>query len=167
MDIALAVPHGRRIATVLTGSWRHSPPPLQLSAEALDEITLGLVRLKTGALAWWRVRDSELRTSPAGGRLRDAYHLHGFQAAFHARDLSRIVTRLRDGGVDPVLVKGPAIARLYPERGLRPFGDLDLYVRPDQHNAASAIVDEWAGEFSPIDLHAGFTELGAGSWDEV
>jgi hypothetical protein len=70
-----------------------------MSAEALYEITDGVVRLKTGSLGWWRVRDSALRTSPAGGRLRDAYHLDGFQAVYHARDLSRIVTRLREAGV--------------------------------------------------------------------
>jgi hypothetical protein len=66
-----------------------------------------------------------------------------------------------------VLVKGPAIARLYPERGLRPFGDLDLCVRPDQHGTASEIVVGCAGEFSPIDLHAGCAELPARSWDDV
>ena len=160
-------PRGRRMATILTGAWRRSPPPLQMSAEALDEVTLGLLRSKTGALGWWRVRDSSLRTSPAGARLRDAYHNHGFQTALHARNLSRIVTRLREGGVEPVLVKGPAIARLYPERGLRPFGDLDLCVRPDQHPTAAAILESWVGEFSPVDLHRGFAELQARSWDEV
>ncbi len=163
----LSDPLGRRMAAVLAGAWRPSPPPLQMSAEALEEVTLGLLRSKAGALGWWRVRDSSLRTSAAGGQLRQAYHVHGIRAAFHARNLARIVTRLRAGGVEPVLVKGPAIARLYPERGLRPFEDLDFCVRPDQHRTASAIVDAWVGESSPIDLHRGFTELHAQSWDEV
>jgi len=167
MSRTLADAHGSRVATLLAGSWRRLPPPLQMSAEALDEITPGVVRMKTGALGWWRVRDSALRTSAAGDRLRDAYHLHGFQAVYHARDLSRIVGCLREAGVAPVLVKGPAIARLYPERGLRPFGDLDLCVRPDQHASAVAVVDKCAGEFAPVDLHAGFAELQARSWDDV
>lgn len=160
-------PRGHRMAAILVGAWRRSPPPLEMSAEALDEVTLGLLRSKTGALAWWRVRDSSLRTSAAGGRLREAYRHHSFQAALHARNLGRIVTRLRAGGVEPVLVKGPAIARLYPERGLRPFGDLDLCVRPDQHRTASAILDGWVGEFSPVDLHRGFAELRARNWDDA
>lgn len=163
----LSDPLGRRIATVLAGAWRRSPPPLQMSAEALEEVTLGLLRSKTGALGWWRVRDSSLRTSPAAGRLREAYDHHSFQAALHARTLARIVTRLRAGGVEPVLVKGPAIARLYPERGLRPFQDLDLCVRPDQHRTASAILGDRVGEFSPVDLQRGFAELHAQSWDDV
>jgi len=29
-------------------------------------------------------------------------------------------------GVEPILGKGWAIARLYPERGMRPYGDIDL-----------------------------------------
>jgi hypothetical protein len=138
-----------------------------MSPEALDDVTLGLLRSKTGALGWWRVRQSSLRTSAAGGRLREAYQQHGFQAALHASNLTRIVTRLRGGGVEPVLVKGPSIARLYPERGLRPFGDLDLCVRPDLHRTASAILDDSVGEFSPVDLHRGFAELHARSWDDV
>jgi hypothetical protein len=160
-------PLGRRMATVLAGAWRRSPPPLEMSAEALDDVTLGLLRSKTGALGWWRVRYSALRTTPAAGRLREAYQHHGFQAALHASNLARIVTRLRAGGVEPVLVKGPAIGRLYPERGLRPFGDLDLCVRPDQHRTAAAILVEWVDTFSPVDLHPGFKELNAQSWDEV
>jgi len=155
------------MAAILAGAWRRSPPPLQMSEEALDDVTLGLLRSRAGALAWWRVRHSSLRNSTAAGRLRSAYEHHGFQAVMHARNLGRIVTRLREGGVEPVLVKGPAIARLYPERGLRPFSDLDLCVRPDQHAAASGILASWVGEFSPVDLHPGFAELHARSWDEV
>ena len=128
----LAEPDVRRLASVLAGAWRRSPAPLDISPGALQRITPSLLRSKTGALAWWRVRHSPLGTSASGARLRDAYHHHGFQAALHARSLNRVVTRLRAGGVEPLLMKGPAIARHYAERGLRPFGDLDLAVRPDQ-----------------------------------
>lgn len=158
---------GRRMATILAGAWRRSPPPLAMSDRDLDEVTLGLLRSKTGALAWWRVRSSSLRACPAAGRLREAYHHHSFQAALHAANLARIVDRLRAAGVDPVLVKGPAIARLYPERGLRPFGDLDFCVRPDQHRTASASLESWVGDFSPVDLHRGFAELRARPGDDA
>jgi hypothetical protein len=158
---------GDRIAAVLAGSWRREPPPLDISADALDDVTLGLLRSKTGALGWWRIRRSPLQASPAGARLREAYHHHGLQAALHARNLGRVVTRLRAGGVEPVVVKGPSIARLYPERGLRPFGDLDICVAPDQHRAAGAILDGWGGEFTPVDLHRGCAELEARSWEDV
>ena len=65
---------------------------------------------------------------------------------------------LRAVGVEPILGKGWAAARLYPDPGLRPYGDVDLYVRPEQHPAArAAITAPLAG--CPIDLHSGFAEL--------
>jgi hypothetical protein len=158
---------GRQMTAVLAGSWRHSPAPLEMSAAALGQVTMGLLRSKAGALGWWRVRQSSLRTSPAGNRLREAYHNHSLQAALHGHRLSRIVTRLRQGGVEPLLVKGPAIARLYPERGLRPFEDLDFCVRPDQHAAAAAILNTGPEDLSPVDLHRGVTRFYARSWDDV
>jgi hypothetical protein len=138
-----------------------------MSYDALQDVTPGLLRSKTGALGWWRIRHSPLRSSPAGSLLREAYHYHGVRAALHVRNLGRIVTRLRAASVEPMLVKGLAIARLYPERGLRPFADLDLCVRPDQHDAASRVLGDWIGEFSPVDLHRGFARLYAQSWDDL
>lgn len=162
------VARGERLAAALAGAWRREPPPLEMSEAELNALVLGLLRSKTGALAWWRVRHTPLRASPAGARLRNAYHNHGFQTALHARNLTRIVARLRDGGVEPVLVKGPAIARLYPERGLRPFTDLDLCVRPDRYDTAAAILRAGGFDgFSPVDLHAGFKELAEHGWDAV
>jgi len=158
---------GRRMAVILAGAWRPSPPSVQMSAEVLEDVTLGLLRSKTGALGWWRVRHSPLGASAAGRQLRNAYYQHGVRVAVHASSLTRIVTRLRAGGVEPVLVKGPAVGRLYPDRALRPFEDLDLCVRPDQHDVASAIVADGVDELSHIDLHRGFTELHPCSWDEV
>lgn len=158
---------GLRMAEVLVGSWRAAPPPLDMSAAQLEAVTLGLLRAKAGALAWWRVRGSPLAASPAGARLREAYQHHGFQAALHGRNLARIVGRLREAGVEPLLVKGPAVARLYAQRGLRPFGDLDLCVRPDQYATARAVCAGWSGEFTPIDLHCGLGRFYAPSWDQV
>ena len=49
------------MAAVLAGAWRREPPTLEMSEAALDDVTLGLLRSKTGALAWWRVRQSPNR----------------------------------------------------------------------------------------------------------
>jgi hypothetical protein len=40
------------------------------------------------------------------------------------------------------VVKGWTAARLYAEAGLRPYGDLDLCVAPDQYGAARAALDD-------------------------
>src|SRR6185436_1923160 len=73
---------------------------------------------------------------------------------------------LRAAGIEPVLVKGYSVARLYPESGLRPFSDIDLVVHPDQYAAASALLEGPEGRRLPVDLHSGFDGLGADSYDE-
>jgi hypothetical protein len=78
-----------------------------------------------------------------------------------------VVTRLRSGGIEPVLMKGPAIARLYAERGLRPFDDLDLCVRPDQYHRALALLRGWTSGLTLVDLHRGFPRLYSRSWEDL
>ena len=65
-----------------------------------------------------------------------------------------MLEKLRSAGVEPLLVKGWAIARHYPEAGLRPYSDIDLIVRPDEYDRARSAL---AGipDGLPIDLHAG------------
>ena len=63
------------------------------------------------------------------------------------------VKALRDFGVEPVLLKGFALAMLYPNPNLRQFGDVDLYVGLDNfHQACEAVrkglpnAYNWGGE---------------------
>jgi hypothetical protein len=78
-----------------------------------------------------------------------------------------VLERLRSAGVEPLLVKGWAIARHYPEAGLRPYSDIDLIVRPDECARARAAVtpDSLAG--LPIDWHAGTERLDTRSLEEL
>jgi hypothetical protein len=47
--------------------------------------------------------------------------------------LARALGALGEAGVTPLVLKGPALAcTLYPSSDLRPFGDLDLLVRPTE-----------------------------------
>src|SRR5262249_298394 len=60
--------------------------------------------------------------------------------------------------------KGWAVARCYPGPGLRPCGDVDLYVGRDEHARAAAA----AGPSGlPIDLHDGCPELTDRAWADV
>jgi len=68
--------------------------------------------------------------------------------------------------------KGLAAARLYPEPGLRPSGDVDLYVRPEHYPRAAAILDRLNGQVSEsglfsVDLHRGAAELDDRGFDEL
>ena len=155
---------GSLLATALRGAWREPPPPVAMSADELGEIAPLLLETGGGALGWWRFRHSPLATSPAGERLKMAYRLHTLQAAVHERDIARVVDRLRSVGLDPVLAKGWAIARLYPETGLRPYGDIDLLVGPEAFSGAR-LPTGLSG--APVDFHRRFAELDDRPLDEL
>ena len=74
---------------------------------------------------------------------------------------------LRENGIEPVVVKGWVSARLYPEAGLRPYGDLDLCVRPDQFGRATALLAGPEGRAFPVDLHNGFGESEAEEFETL
>src|SRR5260370_40394139 len=157
---------GSLIASVLAGSWRQFPSPLEISIEELDAVTPSLLSSGAAALAWKRVSNSNLRTSPEAIELEQAYRLHALQSAIHERDIQNILSLLERAGIDPFLVKGWAIARLYPESGLRPYGDIDLCVNPKQFAAAQAALSNQPNQHQ-IDLHRGFAKLDTRSWDKL
>jgi hypothetical protein len=157
---------GRLVASILAGSWRPSPPKLESSDEELASVSAALLKSGAGSLAWWRIRNHE----PAGetaAQLRQAYLLHTIHAERYALDLRDSVQLLRDNGIDPVVVKGWVSARLYPEAGLRPYGDLDLCVRPDQFASAKALLAGPEGRAYPVDLHNGFSEFGDNGFETL
>lgn len=158
---------GTLAARVLAGSWRQSPPPLTISETELDLVTPMLLATGAGALGWKRVSTSRLRTAPAALELEQAYRLHALQSAMHERGIEKALTHLRSAGVEPILVKGWAIGRLYPEVGLRPYGDLDLCVEPGQYQSARTALKESDGKSYQVDLHQGFKTLDERSWAEL
>ena len=60
--------------------------------------------------------------------------------------VARVVTVLRDNGIESVLLKGQGLAANYPVPELRQCGDIDLYVGTENFDAACALVNEMAGE---------------------
>ena len=158
---------GGLVAQLLAGAWRVSPPPPITSAEELGEIVTLLLKSGASALAWRKVRDSGLRTSPAASQLQQAYRLHSLEAALHERRLKQVIPVLRTFGAEPVLVKGWAIARLYPEPGLRPYCDLDLCVSPDHYASAGAALRSPEGAGCSVDLHMGFGKFYERQTDDI
>ncbi len=58
--------------------------------------------------------------------------------------LAQLVARFHDRGINPVLLKGQGVARLYPEPHTRMSGDIDLYfANSAEASAAIALVREW------------------------
>ena len=62
------------------------------------------------------------------------------------RCIAKVVSALREGGVEPVLLKGQGVARNYLQPLLRECGDIDLYVGPDQFERACEIINGMATE---------------------
>lgn len=124
---------GRRTAELLQGSWRDEPPPAALDAAALDDLADHLLACGLSGLGWRAIRSQPaLAGRPAGQRLQEGHRLHALQAAVHERRLATVLDLCADLGVDPLLVKGPTVARHHPERGLRPYGDVDLLVSVEE-----------------------------------
>ncbi len=59
------------------------------------------------------------------------------------RELTQALASLADAGIPAITFKGPTLAvSVYGDLGLRPFGDLDILVRPDDFEAALALLSE-------------------------
>jgi hypothetical protein len=123
--------------------------------------------LPTGSagLAWWKIRPSPLAFNGALDEFHQAYRLIALQAAVHEQRVAEAFAALRAAGVEAILGKGWAMARLYPDPGLRPYGDIDLYVPPEHYGAALDALGDPQRE--SIDLHRGFAELDDRRPDEL
>lgn len=148
---------GGQIASILSGAWREPVEGWTGDDDALAGVVPHLLHGGVAALAWRRVCGSKHAASALAGPLQQAYRLQVLRAAVHDGEVRRSFEVLRTAGVEATLGKGWAAARLYPDAALRPYGDVDLYVRPDRYAEARAAV---AGATDcPIDLHRGFAEL--------
>jgi len=137
---------------LLARSWDRDPAPVELPGDAFAAAAELLLASGAGALAWRRIRGGPLAATAAGQQLRDAYRQHAITAAAHEHVLKESLRLLREVGIDPILTKGWSVARLYPDPGLRPYGDVDLFV--DSADRARAAAHLAAGEAQdwPVDL---------------
>lgn len=158
---------GARMASLLTGSWRASPPPLDLPPDDLEALIPLLLKSGVAPLAWWRITQSAYPSSPSVTQLHQAYRLSTIQALVRERQLAEIVRSLAEHQVTPLLGKGLVAARLYPEPGLRPYGDFDLYVPDEQYEIARTALMTGGAVLAPVDLHRGFAELDDRPPDEL
>ncbi|MEK6299795.1 MAG: nucleotidyltransferase family protein [Acidobacteriota bacterium] len=152
---------------MLRGSWRRNPPEFDLSESELDQVVPLLLASGAAALGWWRVRNSSLKKTQPALELQQAYRLHSLQSALHESEIKDLVTLARDAGAEPVLVKGWAVARMYPEMGLRPYGDVDLCFSKESYAKAEAAFSGLDRTTYQVDLHEGFSKLDGQSAEEL
>jgi hypothetical protein len=158
---------GSLVAAALRGAWRvEQPATSDLSAEQFDEVTPLLYESGAAGLAWWRIRKTPLRTTASGELLHQAYRMLVLQGAMHETRIQKVFRALRADGIEPILIKGWAVARLYPQLALRPYGDIDLLIRRRDLAAAETVVAERTRD-CVVDFHAPAFELIDRSWDDL
>lgn len=163
-----ALTRGKLFSTILRGAWRLSPnPDPPLSIEQLDEITPLLYDSGAAALGWWRIRHTNLRDTPSAELMHQAHRLQALLAKTHESKVQKIFRLLRAAGVEPLLIKGWAIGRLYPQVGLRPSGDIDLFVRSQDYSAARNVINDEEARDCWVDLHGHIFELAGRSSDDL
>jgi hypothetical protein len=157
------------LAVALAGSWRKTPSTPELTTDELGRIVAKLVGSGAAALAWWTLRRSSIRDSIPADKLKQSYHTQTLQSALQEWEVEHIFSLLRSAGVEPILLKGWAVAAVYPERGLRPLGDIDLCVRPEQYGAAKAAL--WGpgrrGTTVADLTHDASALAGSGGWERL
>jgi hypothetical protein len=134
-----------------------------LTASELEEITPILLKSGTAAIVWRRLQE-RLREGGFSDQLHSAYKLQALEAAVHEHNVKEVFRKLHAANVDALLVKGWAVAKLYPEPGLRHYGDIDLCVRARDYERALSLTREmkiW------VDLHNGFSHLDGSSDEEI
>jgi len=113
------------------------------------------------------LRDTDLSSTPPAQMLHQAYRLQVLQSATHEKKIEKVFGFLRNSSVDVILAKGWAAAGLYPDRGLRPCGDIDLLCRPQHFQTAQEIFKETEARSFWVDLHLRFSELEPRTFDEL
>ena len=122
---------GHHVAEIVAGAWRKAPEPLR-SLEELPAIAPLLLSTGTAALAWRRIELSfDLPPTHPFSELKDAHRQALITSAVHEINAQDIFKRVGAAGIEAILFKGWALARLYPDAGLRSYGDIDLWVRPE------------------------------------
>lgn len=74
---------------------------------------------------------------------------------------------LESAGFQPVLIKGWAAARYYPEIWRRRFIDIDLCVSPESFERAKKLLETPQGKSHNIDLHKGLRHLDTVAWEDL
>ena len=159
---------GGLVAKMLAGSWRGTElPALQITERELDEITPLLYDSGTAALGWRRISKTPLRESSSAEVLHQAYRLQSLQSEIHEQKIEKVFSLLRQAHVDAVLAKGWATAGTYAEKALRPYGDIDVCVRPEHFKLAGEVLSAPEASDCWVDLHKHFSEIDERSIDDL
>lgn len=154
-------PTSSELADLLSGSWRLDPPAGEADEATLEALLPLLLGAKLAPLGWWKIRHTELGRTQVGRKLQQAFCRQALSTALQEAHIERLILHLRGAGVEPLLLKGWASARLYPHGGLRPLGDIDLLIPAQQMTRAQEALStlSWDTAWPLIDIKSRFPSL--------
>jgi len=94
---------------------------------------------RIGPLLWRAMTAAGCADSlgPEGVRLKELSDTFRMQAlTLHPHAVALAVAPLTDAGLKPLIMKGPTLMDRYPETGLRPMDDIDLFLPAGDHERA-------------------------------
>ncbi len=148
------MPIGMELAKIMAGTWRQASfcKPV-FSSENLHRLAPLLTAGGGAALTWFSIRHHRSEFSQSILSLyREAYIGSVARAAAHEDELERVLFAFQAAGVRSILLKGWSVGRLYPESGLRPSGDIDLWIDPAQQAQANEVLKRVASGRQSVDL---------------
>jgi hypothetical protein len=109
-----------------------------------EEVFQGVCRHGLVGVTYFHLKQQESRQCPPESFrawVRQAYVVDSLRMAVLYRNIRWVLIRLREDGVDHLVVKGPAVAHaVYRDATLRSFGDLDLVVRERDWSRARRVL---------------------------
>lgn len=164
---------GKKLAHVLRGAWRITPPSPDFSETDLEFVLPHLKATHTSALGWWRVRGTPLAKTRVGKSLREHYVDQAVRSAHGAYRVFQYVSALREQNIEPVVFKGWSLAPYYAEPGLRSVGDVDLAVAAVDAERALGIMQALGARPVDVDIHPELSDpahaayLPNATWEEL
>lgn len=153
-----AFERGRVVADLLRGALGNAQPNRPPMA-VVREMMPWMVRSGLAPLLWWRLRRDAGTDEHWLRSLREFYVAQAVRTMQVDADLARLWPILEDAGVTPLLGKGPVVALAYPDRVLRPFSDLDVYVPESQFARTHALLGHARLRHIIVDLHRGASHV--------
>lgn len=153
---------GRILSRLHWQCWRVDAPPLEVEPAELVAVLPILIHSGSVGLLWPRIREQQDPSGAIALALEDAYRAQIAHNEVCHREIAQSVARLREAGIDALLVKGWAVSRLYPAPLVRPAGDIDLIVRHADYARATEVLT--GPDASPI--NAGLDLKHPAIWEE-
>lgn len=123
------------VADALTQSWRDDPPPWDpdLSQADLGKLFEHLQGTGASSLMYRRIRRcASLQGDDVLAQMQQSYKAQQLRATVQMNAIAELSKLLSDRNILHMVFKGWAVARAYGDPCCRPFGDIDVLVRPHQ-----------------------------------